>query len=97
MAPITCYTTCADYVYRPQFQYQPDLVNYMPLPAFVQMVQMGEGMINYEGFLNALRDGGYDGWVAFEMCAPLLGGGSLDNLDDYAKGFMKYIEPWVSE
>ncbi len=97
MAPITCYTTCADYQYRPQFQYHPDVVNYTPLPAFVQMVPMGEGMIDYEGFLNALRDGGYNGWVAFEMCAPLLGGGSLDNLDKYAKGFIKYIKPWLGK
>jgi len=96
MAPITCYTTCADYQWRPRFQYQPDLVNYTPLPARVQMVQMGEGMIDYEGFLNALQAGGYDGWVAFEMCAPLLGGGTLDNLDNHARGFIEYIKPRLS-
>ncbi len=97
MAPITCYTTCADYQYRPRFQYQPNIVNYTPLPARVQMVPMGEGMIDYEGFLNALQAGGYDGWVAFEMCAPLLGGGTLDNLDSYARGFIEYIDPWLSK
>lgn len=97
MAPVTCYTTCADYEYRPRFEYHPPLTNYTPLPAAVQMVAMGQGMIDYQGFLNALVAGGYDGWVAFEICAQLTGGGSLDNLDKQARGFIKYIKPWVSK
>jgi len=52
---------------------------------------MGEGFIDYRGFLQALVAGGYQGAVAYEMCSPLLGGGSLDNLDRYARRFVEFI------
>ena len=53
-------------------------------------------MSDYQGFLNALVEGDHDGWVAFEICAQLTGGGSLDNLDKQARGFIKYVKPWMS-
>jgi sugar phosphate isomerase/epimerase len=55
------------------------------------MVPMGEGCIDYPAFFTALRDISYRGWVAFEMCAPLLGGGSEENLDRCARGFLSYM------
>ena len=88
-APFTVYTTAADYITLPRYRYQPDLVNYLPTdPPLVRAVPFGEGIIDYPAFFRGLRDGGYDGWVAYEMCSPLRGGGSLDNLDSCARQFL---------
>ena len=91
MAPVTCHTTVADYKLRPRFQYRPALVNYEATTPWTQAVPMGEGFINYAGFLRAMRAGGYQADVAYEMCSPLLGGGSVANLDTYAREFLKYM------
>ena len=91
MAPWTCHTTAADYQMRPRFKYHHALVNYETLTPATQMVPMGEGFIDYRAFLGALREGGYSGPVAFEMCAPLIGGGSVENLDRCATKFIEYI------
>jgi sugar phosphate isomerase/epimerase len=92
MAPLTCHTTIADYQRRPRFRYQPAVVNYEARTPWVQAVPMGEGFIDYGAFLRALRSGGYQGAAAYEMCSPLLGGGSIENLDRYARRFLRFLE-----
>ncbi len=94
MAPFTAHTTVADYVRRPRFSYQPGLVNYTPEPDVVRAVPMGEGFIDYAAFFNGLLAGGYpsDGWVAYEMCSPLEGGGSEANLDRCARRFVSWMQ-----
>ncbi len=92
MAPVTCHTTVADYQLRPRFQYQPALVNYEEKTPWTQAVPMGQGFIDYAGFFRAMRLGGYQGDAAYEMCSPLLGGGSVENLDTYARQFLKYMQ-----
>ena len=91
-APLTVYTTAADYIRLPRFRYQPDLVNYAPAePPMVRAVPVGEGFIDYPAFFRGLRDGGYDGWVAYEMCSPLRGGGAMANLDACASSSLATI------
>jgi sugar phosphate isomerase/epimerase len=85
MAPYTVFTTVADYQVRKRFRYHPSLVNYSEEQPCLQMVPFGEGFIDYRAFLGGLREGGYDGWVGFEMCAPLVGGGSEAALDALAR------------
>lgn len=94
MAPLTAFTTIADYVKRPRFTYLPGVVNYAPEPDIVRAVPMGEGFIDYAGFLKGLRAGGYaeDGWAAYEMCSPLEGGGSEANLDRCAQRFVSWMK-----
>lgn len=94
MAPNTAYTTVADYVLRPRFTYHPAVVNYTPEPDVVRAVPMGDGFIDYQAFLSGLREGGYpeSGWVAYEMCSPLEGGGSEDNLDRCARQFVSWMK-----
>jgi sugar phosphate isomerase/epimerase len=94
MAPLTAHTTVADYVRRPRFTYRPEIVNYTPEPDVVRAVPMGEGFVDYQAFLTGLREGGYpeDGWVAYEMCSPLAGGGSEENLDRCARRFVSWME-----
>ena len=70
----------------------PHLVNYTPAePPAVLAVPMGEGDLPYESFLSTLQSHGFDGWVSYEMCSPIRGGGSLDNLKKYARGFIEYM------
>ncbi|MEN6546598.1 MAG: sugar phosphate isomerase/epimerase family protein [Armatimonadia bacterium] len=92
MAPHTIQTIVADYVYRKRFSYLPQLVNYQEQPPLVQAVPMGEGMIDYPGFLSTLQCGGFDGYVIYEMCSPLRGGGTLENLDHYAQAFLNFMK-----
>src|SRR5215475_425795 len=42
-------------------------------------------------FLSALDAGGYRGGVAYAMCSPLRSGGSLENLDHYARRFLGFL------
>jgi sugar phosphate isomerase/epimerase len=91
MAPLTCHTTVADYQLRPRFKYHSRLINYEAQTPWVQAVPMGEGFIDYAGFLKAMRSGGYRGPVAYEMCSPLLGGGATENLDCYARRFLEFL------
>jgi sugar phosphate isomerase/epimerase len=91
MAKITVYTTTANYALRPRFRYHPTLVNYEKLLPTVQAVPMDEGFIDYQSFLTHLDAGGFQGPVAYEMCSPLRGGGSMQNLDLYAGRFLSFM------
>lgn len=92
MAPYIVHTTVADYVRRPRFRYESSLVNYTPQLDAVRAVPMGEGFIDYPAFFTALREAGYAGSVAYEMCSPLCGGGCEENLDRCARQFLRYME-----
>ena len=91
MAPWMVHTTVADYAARPRYRYQPQWVQFTREPDVMRMAPVGEGLIDYPGFFHALDQGGYRGPVAFEMCAPLLGGGSEENLDRCARGFLAWM------
>lgn len=92
MAPITAHTTIANYVKRPRYRYHPALVNYETLTPVIRAVPIDEGFIDYEAFLGALREGGFRGSVAYEMCSPLEGGGGMENLDAYARRFVEFMQ-----
>ena len=66
-------------------------MNYEKLTPSVQAVPMDEGFIDYGPFVDALEAGGFDGTVAYEMCSPLRGGGSMENLDAYARKFLEWL------
>lgn len=89
----TIFSTVADYVILPRYNYHPALVNYQEKePPLVKAVPMGSGELDYETYFNTLRKSGYDGWVSYEMCSPLRGGGSLENLDFCAQKFLSYMQ-----
>jgi sugar phosphate isomerase/epimerase len=93
-APHTVITTNADYVRFPQFQYRPELVNYSRNDVdMVRAVPFGEGFIDFGAFFAGLTEGGFDGIATYEMCSPLRGGGSVENLDHCATRFLN----WMSE
>lgn len=93
LAPLTVYTTLADYIRLPRYRYQPALVNYQREPVdLVRAVPMGEGEIDSATFLRGLRAGGYNGFAAYEMCSPLRGGGGQENLDRCARTFLEWMD-----
>jgi len=55
----------------------------------------GQAALSLEDFLRKTNSLGYDGWVAYEMCSPLRGGGDIENLDACATKFIEYMkQPW---
>jgi sugar phosphate isomerase/epimerase len=92
MAPWIAWTTVADYVVHPRFKYDAQLVNYVHQESdLVRAVPPGKGRVDYEAFFQGLRAAGYTGHVAYEMCAVLEGGGSVENLDCTARLFLEWL------
>jgi sugar phosphate isomerase/epimerase len=91
MGGMTAHTTIANYQKRPRYRYNPAIVNYDELTPYAQAVPIDEGFIDYAAFLGAMRSSGFRGSVAYEMCSPLLGGGSVENLDRYALRFVEFL------
>jgi len=96
LAPRMVQTTLADYVRLPRYAYLPGLVNYQRLDDAVRAVPLGEGFLKLDEFFAGLREGGFDGYVAYEMCSPLRGGGSEENLDRTAKVSLEKIKRWIA-
>jgi sugar phosphate isomerase/epimerase len=92
LAPRMVQTTLADYVRLARYAYVPGLVNYRRLDDMVRAVPLGEGFVDLDGFFAGLREGGFDGYVAYEMCSPVRGGGSEANLDKAATASLERIK-----
>jgi sugar phosphate isomerase/epimerase len=91
-APHTAITTNADYVRVPRYRYRPELINYERLsPDLAQAVPFGSGFIDYEAFFRGLSDGGFAGIATYEICSPIRGGGSLENLDTCAAQYLAWM------
>jgi sugar phosphate isomerase/epimerase len=96
MAPYTVITTNADYIRLPRFRYRPELTNYDRVePDFVKAVKFGSGFIDYAAFFRGLKEGGFDGISNYEMCSPIRGGGTLENLNDYADQYVRWMHEHV--
>ena len=91
LAPRMVQTTLADYVRLPRFRYMPGLVNYERLDDAVRAVPLGEGFLDLEGFFAGLQEGGFNGYVAYEICSPVRGGGGEENLDRAARASLETI------
>jgi sugar phosphate isomerase/epimerase len=94
MKPYIAHTTVADYVRLPRFHYDNTLTNYLPEDTLIRAVAAGDGIIDYDTFFRSLRQIGYRGYVGYEMCEVLDGGGSIDNLDRTAKRFLEFFQKY---
>lgn len=92
MKPYIVHTTTADYAELPRFRYDANHTNYLPLESQMRAVPMGKGFLDYKTFINTLKEIGYQGYIAYEMCEVLEGGGSVENLDKSAKAFLEYVK-----
>ncbi len=91
MKPWLAHTTAADYVRLPRYAYDLNLTNYLRGQDVLRAVPVGEGVIDYRTFIGALKEIGYRGYLAYEMCEVLRGGGQGDNLDQTARKFIEYV------
>jgi sugar phosphate isomerase/epimerase len=92
MKPYIVHTTTADYKELPRYQYQLPQTNYSKLQSQMRAVPIGEGFLDYKNFINTLKEIGYQGYIAYEMCEVLEGGGSIENLDACARKFLEYVK-----
>jgi len=92
MKPFIANTIAADYVVHPRYQYVNHLTNYKEVQPAMRAVPMGHGIIDYKTWFDTLKEIGYRGWIVYEMCEVLDGGGSIENLDKTAKIFLEYMD-----
>jgi len=92
MKPYILHTTTANYVRLPRFEYHHEHTHYAPQEAVMRAVAIDEGIIDYKTFIETLKEIGYQGYLAYEMCEVLQGGGSIENLDRMARRFITYVE-----
>ena len=92
MKPFIVNTIAADYVTHPRFTYVNTLTNYKEEQPVMRACKMGEGIIDYKTWFAALKEIGYQGWIVYEMCEVLDGGGSEENMDETAKAFLEYMK-----
>ena len=91
MKPYIFHTTIADYQALPRYTYDSHLTNYVSGLPENRLVPTGEGYLDYKTFIGTLKEIGYQGYLAYEMCAELKGGGSIENLDRTARIFLEYV------
>jgi sugar phosphate isomerase/epimerase len=94
MKPFMVNTIAADYQVHPRYNYVNDLTNYRQEQPVMRAVPMGQGMIDYKTWFETLRQIGYRGWIVYEMCEVLDGGGSIENLDKTARIFLEYMKQY---
>jgi sugar phosphate isomerase/epimerase len=92
MKPFIVNTIAADYVVHPRYVYEHQLTNYVAKKPVMRAVPMGEGIIDYDMFIGTLKEIGYQGYIVYEMCEVLDGGGSIENLDATARKFLDYVD-----
>lgn len=94
MKPFIVNTILADYVTLPRYRYEHSLTNYVNDKPVMRATPLGEGIIDYDTFVGALKDIGYQGYLVYEMCEVLDGGGSIENLDKTARQFLDYVKKY---
>ena len=92
MEPFIVNTIAADYIAHPRYSYVNHLTNYKAEQPAMRAVPMGKGIIDYKIWFETLKEIGYQGWVVYEMCEVLDGGGSMENMDKTAKAFLDYMK-----
>jgi len=92
MKPYIVMTIAADYVTMPRYTYDAQLTNYIAQKPVMRATAMGEGIVDYDNFFGALKEIGYQGYLVYEMCEVLEGGGSIENLDATARKFLEYVK-----
>ena len=60
-------------------------------PLDFRAVPLGEGQVDLRTFVSALKGVGYQGYLAYEVCGPVVGGGGEKNLDRCAIKAVEYM------
>lgn len=96
LKPFIVNTIAAQYRKHPRYRYASELTNYLRQEDVCRATSMTdpEGIIDYQTFIGTLKDIGYRGYIVYEMCEVLDGGGSIENLDRTAREFLKFLQQW---
>ncbi|MBP1966434.1 sugar phosphate isomerase/epimerase family protein [Paenibacillus aceris] len=86
------HTHLTDYIRREKYKYVSETVTFDKNGIEMISIPIGKGSINYEEFIAALHEVGYQGSLSYEMCSPLVGGGSEANLDRSALESLDYVK-----
>lgn len=62
----------------------------------VVAVPLGEGVVDYPAFIGALKEIDYGGYLSYEMCCRLEGGGSEENLDRMAAYALRHTADLIN-
>ena len=94
MKPYIVNTIVAQYKRQPRYRYANELSNYLRQDDLLRATAMTDpdGVIAYKPFIGTLREIGYRGYIVYEMCEVLDGGGSIQNLDKTAREFLKFLQ-----
>jgi sugar phosphate isomerase/epimerase len=92
--PLIVYSTASDFIQREvAFHNAPStfkMTGYYTLQR-TQAMPAGDGQIDYRRYFRALKSVGYDSYMAYEICTPILGGGSEANLDRCASRSLAHL------
>ena len=98
LAPRMVQTTLADYARMRRFAYVPGIEDYHEQSAWLRAVPLGQGdIMDLAAFMQGLKEGGFQGYVCYEMCSPLRGGGSGENLDRTASIALRKIRELIHD
>ena len=86
-----------DFVRRTKYRYLPATVDFEENGEEFVGVPPGKGPTDFREFVAALKEIEYDGWLSYEMCSPLVGGGSEENLDRCAAQTLQYMQGLLGE
>jgi sugar phosphate isomerase/epimerase len=80
-----------DFVRRVKYRYLSQTVSFEEDGEEMVGVPPGDGPTDFREFTSALKEIGYAGWLSYEMCSPLVGGGGEANLDRNAVKTREYM------
>jgi len=86
-----------DFIRRPVHRYDPGAIAFEEIGVEAIGVVPGDGPTDYREFVGALKEIGYAGWLSYEMCSPLVGGGSEENLDRNGRRTIEYMRRLFEE
>lgn len=90
------HTHLSDRCERPTLQWAPNNAGYYNVTRW-RATLLGEGEIDYRTFVRALRSTGYKGFLSYEICGPIAGGGSEENLDLACQKAQSYMSSLLAE
>jgi sugar phosphate isomerase/epimerase len=88
---LICHTHLTDFIRREKYRYLPETVTFENNGTEMLAVPVGQGSTDYREFITALKEAGYGGFLSYEMCSPLVGGGYEENLDRCARETLSFI------
>jgi sugar phosphate isomerase/epimerase len=91
------HTHLTDYIRRDKYKYIAETVTMEKNGIEMISIPIGRGSIDYKEFIAALHEVGYQGSLSYEMCSPLVGGGSEANLDRSALESLNHIKQILAE